>query len=248
MFSAIIIAATLMLGGCHGDDIVKVNMEDPDSPKYPYMAHEFALLQLAVDDIQGMEQKKQYGQIYDKYASPELQKYVSRRQFMIMSNCTEQNLGAINEFDEDNLSFNRNQKPEKGRPAIDSITRQVKRKRGIMREQLVFTSDGVKFKLNGLWWISDNKQFQKCITAAQKASRLPPPPTPPEPLKLEDEDAATTTGKTDTGKKDGDIPTLKGGPTETVPSPQDPTPSGTPAPAPAPAPEPPPAEPANPPQ
>ncbi len=188
---AVLMLATL--SGCRSD-VVKVDPKNPKSPKYPYLAHEFALLQLAVDDIQELERKKQYGKIYDDYASDNFRRHVSRRKFLVMANCTEEHLGELSEYDDSNLSFNRNQMPDKNKPALDSITRQVTRsKSGQVQEQLVFASDGLHFKLNGLYWISDEDHFLKCIQQADKLAE--PKPAPAKTDTPTPEKAAKTPGQ-----------------------------------------------------
>lgn len=166
------LAGTLLagtLGGCRRSDVVAVDPENPNSPQYPYLAHEFALLQLAVDDIQELEKKKQYGKIYDDYASDEFRKNTTRRHFLVMANCTEEHLGSLTEYDDDHFGFNRNRMPAENQPALDSITRYVQReKKGQVREQMIFSGDGIHFKLNGLYWISEDKHFLQCMQEAEK--------------------------------------------------------------------------------
>ncbi|HEY9745790.1 MAG TPA: hypothetical protein V6C99_06190 [Oculatellaceae cyanobacterium] len=175
------ISGLAILSTCRSDRIT-VTPEDPRSPKYAYRLDELALLQMAADDILNLERKKQYGTIYDEYTSRDFRKNVSRRRFLIMSNCVETYLGELQEFDSNDLSFNRHTLPGYKQP-LDVLTRHVQRKRGFVDEQLSFISTGFNFKLNGLYWISKDKMFLQCIADSPKieANTAPMPEAPPPP-------------------------------------------------------------------
>src|SRR6476659_6893625 len=100
------LAFSLLIGfsGCQNDR-VSVNTKDPDSPQYAYRLDELALLHMTADDVQEKERKKQYGQIYDQYGSDDFKQAISRRRFLIMSNCVENFLGGVEEFDTNDLGF-----------------------------------------------------------------------------------------------------------------------------------------------
>lgn len=165
------------LTGCQNDR-VSVNSKDPDSPQYAYRLDELALLHMAADDVQEKERKKQYGQIYDDYGSDDFKKGVSRRRFLIMSNCVENYLGGLDEFDTNDLGFRREIVKGSPKQTLDVLNRKVQRIQGPIEEQMVFISNGLNFKLNGLYWIAKDKAFLQCIADSPQveASTQPAPP------------------------------------------------------------------------
>lgn len=179
LIAGLCISGFTLLNTCRSDR-VEVNPNDPRSPKFAYRMHELALLQMSADDILNLEKKKQYGAIYDGYASPDFQKSVSRRRFLIMANCVETYLGGLQEFDTNDLGFTRQLLPTQKHP-FDILTRKIQRERGKVDEQLVFIPSGLNFKLNGLYWISKDKGFLQCIAASPQieANTAPMPQTPP---------------------------------------------------------------------
>lgn len=160
---------------CRSDRIT-VDANSPNTPQYAYRLHELAQLQMLADDIQNLERKKQYGQIYDDYASAEFRRHVSRRQFLIMTNCVESYLGALQEYNPNDLAFRRE---EAAKTMLDVLNRRVLREFGEIEEQMVFVPYGVGFRLNGLYWISKDKHFLQCIAqseALEFATRKSEPP------------------------------------------------------------------------
>jgi len=163
--TALVVLACSLIGlsACRSDR-VSVNAKDPNSPQYAYRLDELALLQMAADDIHEMERRKQYGQIYDEYGSDGFKKNVSRRRFLIMSNCVETHLGGIEEFNPNELGFRRKfVGGENSKNFLDVLNRKVIRIQGSIEEQLVFVPNGLNFRLNGLYWIAKDKQFLQCI-------------------------------------------------------------------------------------
>lgn len=189
------------LSACRSDR-VSVNAKDPNSPQYSYRLDELALLQMAADDIQEMERRKQYGQIYDEYGSDGFKKNVSRRRFLIMSNCVETYLGGIEEINPNELGFRRKFVGSKNAQSfLDVLNRNVLRIQGNIEEQLVFVPNGLNFKLNGLYWIAKDKQFLQCIADSPKveADTAPKPETPEtatEPATETQGEPAKPTGET----------------------------------------------------
>jgi hypothetical protein len=177
---SVLLAGILALGGCRSDHI-SVNPKDPKSPQFAYRLDELALLQMAADDIMDLERKKQYGRIYDDYASHGFKRMVSRRHFLVMSNCVETHLGALQEFDINEIGFRREVLKEQPGAPLDVLNRRATRAKGTIDEQLVFIADGVNFKLNGLYWIAKDKQFLECIrnSSQLEASTRPPEDTQP---------------------------------------------------------------------
>lgn len=165
----LLLAGSLIgLSACRNDR-VSVNSKDPNSPQYEYRLDELALLQMAADDIQEMERKKQYGQIYDTYGSDGFKKNVSRRRFLIMSNCVETYLGGIEEFNPNEIGFRRKfLKAQTTTDFLDVLNRKIQRFQGTIEEQLVFVPVGLNFKLNGLYWIAKDKVFLQCIADSPK--------------------------------------------------------------------------------
>jgi hypothetical protein len=208
-----------------------VNPKDPRSPKFAYRLDELALLQMATDDILNLERKKQYGVIYDEYTSSEFQKNVSRRRFLIMSNCVETYLGGLQEFDSNDLGFAR--KTLKGQ-TMDTLTRKVQRERGKAEEHLVFIPSGFNFKLNGLYWISKDKIFLQCIADSPQieANTAPMPKAMPTSGEEEGKTASPTGEPTPSGGQApvpaGETPTETPPTQEAVPVPVQPVPSAEP--------------------
>jgi hypothetical protein len=177
--AGVCISAFTLLSTCRSDRVT-VNLQDPRSPKYAYRLDELALLQMAADDIFNLERKKQYGTIYDEYTSPDFKKSVSRRRFLIMSNCVETYLGGLQEFDSNDLGFVRQHQARQRHP-FDILTRKIQREKAKVDEQLVFIPSGFNFKLNGLYWISKDKTFLQCIADSPQieANTVPMPKATP---------------------------------------------------------------------
>lgn len=177
----LLVAGMLVLSGCRSDR-VQVNTKDPRSPQFAYRLDELALLQMAADDIMELERKKHYGEIYDTYAGNEFKGIVSRRRFLIMSNCVETYLGELQEYDQNQIGFRRESLKEQPGKPFDVLNRRVTRARGTIDEQMVFTASGVNFKLNSLYWIAKDKQFLECIRNSPQveASTQPVPEQPAE--------------------------------------------------------------------
>ncbi len=225
-FSVLLACSLLGFAGCRSDR-VSVNPKDPNSPQYAYRLDELALLRMSADDILDMERKKQYGQIYDEYASDAFKNGVSRRRFLIMSNCVETYLGAMEEFDPNELGFHRDvvkgQKSQ-GDTFLDVLTRKVQRIQGTIEEQLVFAPNGLNFKLNGLYWIAKDKQFLQCIAESpqveasttpkeKEATGSPEPGSSEQPVANQAASGETPKGE-DTGKtgEQGSHPAAETGP------------------------------------
>lgn len=192
LVAGLCISAFTLLSTCRSDRVA-VNPKDPRSPKFAYRLDELALLQMAADDVLNLERKKQYGAIYDGYASPEFQKSVSRRRFLIMSNCVETYLGGLQEFDSNDLGFDRKHQPGHKQP-LDILTRKVQREKGKLDEQLVFVPSGFNFKLNGLYWISKDKTFLQCIADSPRIEANTAPM--PQAMPTADEQAQTAKAPT----------------------------------------------------
>jgi hypothetical protein len=181
------------LAGCRADRVT-VNPNDPKSPQYAYRLDELALLQMAADDIQELERQKRYGQIYDDFAGPEFKAGTSRRRFLIMANCVETYLGGVQEFDRGNTGFKRSfvkTAASKKRRTMDILRREAQRDHGPVAEQLVFTGNGVNFKLNSLYWFARDKSFLQCIA---NSARLEAETTPPTELESESDSAPKPDG------------------------------------------------------
>jgi len=171
------LSAAVLLGACRSDRVA-VDSKDPRSPQFAYRLDELAMLQMAVDDIQGMEQDKHYGQIYDDFASPEFKKETSRRRFLIWGNCAETYLGGLEEYDRNELGFFREQ--FKKQAPIDSIARTVHRSRYLAKERMGFVYDGIHFKLRNWTWITNDKPFLQCMVdsaALEKSGQVVEEPT-----------------------------------------------------------------------
>jgi hypothetical protein len=182
------------LTGCRSDR-VNVDPKDPDSPKYAYRLDELALLQMVADDIMELERKKDYGTIYENFASDGFKQGVSHRQFLIMANCVETNLGGLQEFNANEISFRREfVKQGAQQQPLDVLNRHVQRIFGRIEEQLVFVPNGVNFKLNGLYWIAKDKQFLQCIADSAQVERA----TAPQPETAPTAETTTTTQTTQT--------------------------------------------------
>ncbi|HEY9686222.1 MAG TPA: hypothetical protein V6C52_04525 [Coleofasciculaceae cyanobacterium] len=177
----VLLAGLLALGGCRSDHI-SVNPKDPKSPQFAYRLDELALLQMAADDIMDLERKKQYGRIYDDYASHGFKRMVSRRHFLIMSNCVETHLGALQEFDINEIGFRREVLKEQPGTPLEVLNRRATRAKGTIDEQMVFIGDGVNFKLNGLYWIAKDKQFLECIRNSPEMEANTRPPEEIQPV------------------------------------------------------------------
>lgn len=191
-----------VLTGCRADRVA-VNPNDPKSPQYAYRLDELALLQMSADDIQELERQKRYGKIYDDFAGSDFKAGTSRRRFLIMANCVETYLGGVQEFDRGNTGFKRSfvRISSKKRRAMDILRREVQRDHGPIVEQLVFTGNGINFKLNSIYWFARDKSFLQCIadSARLEAETSPstelessPDSNPPKPDGESAQPATTT--------------------------------------------------------
>lgn len=232
------------LGGCRNDRVA-VNPKDLNSPQFAYRLDELALLQMNADDVQELERKKQYGKLYDQYASDAFKQGVTRRRFLIMSNCVESFLGDLQEYDRNDVGFHREQLKEKGQQYgfIDVLNRKVQRSLGSIEEQLVFAPLGLNFKLNGLYWISKDKQFLQCIAESPQieAQTTPQPegapaaaenakPTEGEPAQ-KTEEAPPTQGKSEAQPSAETLPAKPEGEQPATPQPFNPNAPNPAAPA-----------------
>jgi len=121
---------------------------------------------MMADDIQELERKKQYATIYDDYASQDFKNSLSRRRFLIITNCVETYLGGVDAegYDPHDLGFRRENLKKTTASYLDVLNRKVHRVLGgLVDEQMVFVPDGLNFRLNGLYWISKDKQFLQCV-------------------------------------------------------------------------------------
>jgi hypothetical protein len=152
------------LASCHSDRVT-VNAKDPQSPQFAYRKDELALLSLMADDIQELERKKQYATIYDDYTSQDFKNSISRRRFLIITNCVETYLGGMDSdgYDPHDLGFRRENVKGSQNGFLDVLNRKVHRIMGVIDEQMVFVPHNLNFKLNGLYWISKDKQFLQCV-------------------------------------------------------------------------------------
>lgn len=223
---SLMLAGSLLLSGCRSDRVT-VDPKDPHSPQFAYRMDELALLQMAADDIQNLEKQKQYSRIYEDYTSPEFQQNVSRRRFLIMANCVEDNLGGLQEYDRTDLSFHREK--SKSPSPLDVLNRKVTREHGTVEEQMVFIGNGFNFKLNSLYWITKDKLFLECIAnSAQIEAEIPPPgQEAPEGQPEAAKTASTTPGATQNTSQPP--ATQPGSETATSPAKPGETAPGTPA-------------------
>lgn len=161
----LVLGLACVLSGCRADHVV-VNPKDPKSPQYAYRLDELALLQMSADDIQELERSKQYGKIYDDFGSDAFKAGLTRRRFLIMANCVETHLGGLQEFERNDTGFIRRFQRianTKRTRSLDTLRREVDRTHLTIFEQMIFTTDGIHFKLNGLYWIAKSKPFLQCI-------------------------------------------------------------------------------------
>jgi hypothetical protein len=154
-----------------------------DNQEEGYREDEQILLKLATTDILELERKKDYGKIYDQYASQALKRSLARRDFLKMGRCLEVTMGDLVDYQRDQWDFTRN-KTEHG--TLDSTTRSVVRAGGNVKEQLTYVREGIDFKLNAIYWSSARKDFLSCmnqvmedIRKAQKQRTVEKPPKPP---------------------------------------------------------------------
>ncbi len=169
------------LASCHSDRVA-VNPKDPQSPQFAYRQDQLALLSMLADDIQDLERKKQYATIYDDYTSQEFKTGISRRRFLVISNCVETYLGGLEEYDPHDLGFRREMLKTGHDQFLDVLNRKVKRIMGPIDEQMVFVPDDLNFKLNGLYWIAKDKLFLQCVAESpqREAEGQPVPEIAPE--------------------------------------------------------------------
>ena len=169
------------LASCHSDRVA-VNPKDPQAPQFAYRQDQLALLSMLADDIQDLERKKQYTTIYDDYTSQEFKAGISRRRFLIISNCVETYLGGLEEYDPHDLGFRREMLKTGHDQFLDVLNRKVKRIMGSIDEQMVFVPSDLNFKLNGLYWIAKDKQFLQCVAESpqREAEGQPVPETTAE--------------------------------------------------------------------
>lgn len=188
--------------------------------KTPYRKDELALLKIATDNIQAMEAAKQYGRIYDQYASKTLRDTITRRRFLMMTNCVEQELGDLVDYEEGS-DFTR--RSENGQ-ALDMTRRTVRRTlEGKMREEFDFISTGAEYQLNGIYWITANKGFLDCI---QNISSRQEKHAIKQQVEQKPEDAAVRLGTSGKQKPSDATPS----PEEASPPAQEPAPAEVPTP------------------
>lgn len=154
-----------------------------DNQEEGYREDEQILLKLATTDILELERQKDYGKIYDQYASQTLKRSLARRDFLKMGRCLEVTMGDLVDYQRDQWDFTRN-KTEHG--TLDSTTRSVVRASGNVKEQLTYVREGIDFKLNAIYWSSTRKDFLTCmnqvtedIQKAKKKRVVEKPPKPP---------------------------------------------------------------------
>src|SRR5690606_3096483 len=119
-------------------------------------------LTLIAEDVIQLEKQGQYGKIYDRYSSPQLRKQLTKAQFLKTSQCVDVFLGHIlkAEFADEPMERETVKTTANGAETeihTDTVTFAVMRQTGLMKEKLVFVSDGLIFKLNGILWSSSDK-------------------------------------------------------------------------------------------
>ncbi len=201
--SGLALLLAVSFSACQSDH-VSIDEKNPDAPRFAYRLDELALLQMTADDIMTLERAKNYGQIYDKYASADLQQSLSRRRFLIQANCVETQLGAMLEYDRNQLAFNRESRPVPGsrQPiVVDVLNRRVQRVMSGLTEQFIFVREGLNFHLKALNWQSKDKSFMQCVADSPQTEQDTPPAdfekspvgTPQPTQSGKPDDAATTT-------------------------------------------------------
>lgn len=149
--------AIFLMWGCQGSP-------RKEEPPTPYREDEQLRLKLFVEDIFELEKSKQYGRLYDKYTSPAFQKTVSRRNFLRLSQCVETHLGELVDYERKDWQFHK--KTAKG-TVFHSIRLPVVRSSANITEQLTMTTDGLDYRLTGLYWLTKHKAYADCIRQLQ---------------------------------------------------------------------------------
>lgn len=224
----VFMVGNFFLGNSCRTDRIAVNTKNPLTPQFAYRHDELALLQLTVDDIMMLEQRKDYDRIYDEYTSKAFQQAIPRRNFLMMTNCVEVYLGNLNTFEKRNLGFTRKAKPT---GPIDTIIREAERGSGKTHERLDFVFEGMDPRLNAIFWYTTERDFLRCmddVTAELSKRKRRRKAKAVEPTEAtEGTEAATTT----------EAPTTEAPATEPVTQPQEGQPETAPSEAPATQPE-----------
>jgi hypothetical protein len=125
-----------------------------------YRPDQLVRLKVLANSIFGLERQQKYGEIYDDWVSQSFKKRVSRRQFLILTNCLEEHLGPLEEFDSTDFGFKH--QSHQGQ-SYEVLQRKITRNGNDLSQRLVITMDALDYKLDGLTWLTNHEGFLNCV-------------------------------------------------------------------------------------
>ncbi|MDX2084903.1 MAG: hypothetical protein SFZ03_05885 [Candidatus Melainabacteria bacterium] len=169
---------------------------------------ELARMELTIEDIVALEQRKDYGYLYDRYAGPGFRQRVRRDVFLQMGQCAEMHLGGVLSVDHQKTTYQRRPSRQAEEPSAsakarlpiaDRVTQVIYRTEGRLWERLGLVPDGLEFKLDSFEWGSPRRTFLDCMEALQAKQARPAAANKLDANKLGSSEKAEKTEKT--GKK-----------------------------------------------
>lgn len=169
LLGIMILPAILVFNGCKSklDEVAEKPI--PVSPNY--REDEQIRLQLFVEDVLQLEKNKQYGTLYDRYTSWVFKESISRRNFLRVSQCVEESLGELKDYDRKNWVFQKKsvqlastKKPPVQPPQlVHLIERKVTRAKATLMERFSIVDSGMEYQLSGLYWMTKKNDFLTCV-------------------------------------------------------------------------------------
>jgi hypothetical protein len=188
LMGLIMFSVVLGFSGCKSklDEVAEKPI--PVSPNY--REDEQIRLQLFVEDVLQLEKTKQYGALYDRYTSWVFKESISRRNFLRVSQCVEESLGELKDYDRKNWVFQKKsvplgstkQPPVQPPQIVHLIERKVTRSKATLMERFSIASNGLEYQLSGLYWMTKKNDFLTCV------KNLNPPNTQASPSQTKEKD------------------------------------------------------------
>jgi hypothetical protein len=171
----VVLSSVLCLTGCEQSPAKEL---DAGTVQVSLRPDETERLKLLLDELLQLEQEKKVGVLYDDYASLELKNRIPRAVFTKTIYCGQQHLGSIQSWDKKTRQFS--QKKLKNKKLL-GVSVLVSRSNETLRERLVFVEEGIDFKLSGMYWLSNNKQYLQCLKEKSSGTDVLLPIVKPAP-------------------------------------------------------------------